>query len=158
MADDAVNIATVRPGSTFRAHLRDDVTLDGTALAKAGAPVRLIVVERTKTDLGDRARIALERFVLPAGELPVAPDATDLAAIAPGTVIAAKTLGIVELQGGRVVIRVPLPETPAQGLDTPSPFYTALPARTPQPLLDRGRGRGPRGSPSPSPEPSASPG
>ena len=153
VADDSVNTQTVRPGSTFKIHLRDELVIDGTTVAPAGTAARLIVIDRApRSGGGNTLQIAIEDFKVRGGELPVAVLQPAVDVIALGTVIHAKTMGTVEQLDGRTVIRVPLPFTLPD--DTPNGFYTPLPARTASArTVPPARAR----RPTPSPAPTASP-
>jgi hypothetical protein len=146
VADDTINVDTVRPGGRYRAHLLHDLSLDGTTLAAAGTFARLIVTDKVRRPDGStELRIALGEFHLKQGELPVAPLAGAVSTLAAGTVIPAQTLGIVERVTDRIVISVPVPVP--LSTDPPNSAYRALPAKTTAPLLP------PRRSASPTPLP-----
>jgi hypothetical protein len=134
VADDTINVDSVRPGGRYRAHLLRDLSLDGTILAAAGTVVRLIVTDKVRhPDGSTELRIALGEFRLQPGELPVAPLAGTVSAVTAGTVIPAQTLGIVERAADRIVISVPVPVPLAS--DPPNFPYRAVPAKTTAPLL-----------------------
>ena len=133
IADDTINIESVRPGGQYKVHLVKDLILDGTPLASAGTSARLVVTAKTKTASGTSLRIALDNFKLKAGELPVAPIVPDVSVMVAGTDIAARTIGLVERTPDRIVIRVPVPF--ALSTDKPSSFFTPLPARTQGPIV-----------------------
>jgi hypothetical protein len=156
VADDTISVDTVRPGGRFRVHLARDLILDGAPLAAAGTPARLIVTDKERgTDGKPSAHFALVEFNLRQGELPVVPLDPVLAAVSPGTVIAAQTAGSVEHTGGRTVISVP-PPVPLSS-DAPHAFFRAAPPKVPVPLLPRPK-RGATPTPLPTtfnpPEPS----
>jgi hypothetical protein len=151
----------VRPGSEFRAHLRDALMLGDTLVATAGTQAHLVVTgKETGRDGMLRYRIAIIDLNLGlAGSLPVKPEAPTVGQIAAGMAIPARTLAIVGFEEGKVRVAVPLPfklsnEPPAAG-------YTPAPLRTAGPILNTrrrpSRSPSPTASPSPSPALSASP-
>ena len=108
--------------------------LDGTPLAAAGTPARLLVADRIRRPDGTvLLSIALGGFRLKAGELPLTPVTTTLSAVTAGMTIAAATLGSIDRMQDRIVIRVPVPVPLSSA--APASAYTALPALTPAPLL-----------------------
>ncbi len=156
VSDEAVKPG-VRPGSEFRAHLRDPIQVGATLVALAGTPARIIVVAKETSTTGAAGyRIAIDDLKLGlAGILPVRPDSAVVDAITAGLEIPATTLATVAVEDGKVRIDVPLPfplsnEPPASDY-TPAPLRTANPA-----LLQPRRRRRPGASPSPSPSPSPS--
>jgi hypothetical protein len=156
VADETVD-PRVRPGSEFRAHLRDPLTLGDQLVATAGTPARLIVTGKEIAKDGTPTyRIAIVGLNLGlAGTLPVRPDTAAVGRIAAGMDIPATTLAIVGIDEGKVRVVVPLPfklsnEPPAAG-------YTPAPLRTAGPILNNRRRPSRSRSPAPSPTPSASP-
>jgi hypothetical protein len=162
VSDETVN-ARVRPGSEFRAHLRDPLEVANTLVATAGTPARIVVTSKENAKDGTVAyHIAIIGFSLGlAGSLPVRPDAPVVASITTGMIIPATTLAIVGLDGGRVRVAVPLPFNLSN--EPPASAYTPAPLRTASPVLNTRRrpGRSPRPSPAPSdsapPSPTATP-
>jgi hypothetical protein len=160
VADDSINVDTARPGGRFRIHLAHDLVLNGTPLAVAGTSARLVVTEKEARPDGSAAlHLTVAEFKLRAGELPVAPLTPIVSAVSAGTVIPAETLGTVERDADRTVIRVPVP-VPLSS-DVPyAPFRPAAP-KSPEPLRSpRPRGATPTPLPttfnppdSPAPEP-----
>lgn len=153
----------VRPGSEFRAHLRDPIELGATLVAIAGTPARLIVTGKdTAQDGSVTYHIAIINLNLgSAGTLPVQPTTPIVQHITTGTAITATTLASVGFDEGKVRVAVPLPfklsnEPPAAG-------YTPAPLRTAGPIMNRRRptptpAAAPSSTPSVSPaEPTASP-
>jgi hypothetical protein len=159
IADESINIDTVRPGGSFRMHLAQPLVLDGTSLALAGTPSRLMVADKFRTAGGTvMLALALENLKLRAGELPLIAVPADVAGVTLGMTITAVTLGSVERSGDRIVIRVPVPM--ALSSSQPNAAYTALPAATAGPFVPPPR-RGATPTPLPTtfnpPDPSASP-
>lgn len=147
VADDTINVETVRTGGRFRAHLAQPLTLEGTQLAPAGATAHVFVTDKVMRPDGSHAiDIALGDFRLKAGELPIAPLTPTVSEFVPGTVVSAVTQGSIERMGDRIVIRVPVP-MPLSTL-APNPAYTAYPAVTPAPIVP-----GPRRGATPTPLP-----
>ena len=147
IADDTINVDTVRAGGQFRVHLAQPLMLDGSQLAAAGTAARLFVTEKMKQPDGSNAiQIALGDFHLKQGEMPVVPVNLTITVVVPGTVVPAITQGSIERSGDRIVIRVPVP----MSLSTlaPSAPYTAYPAVTPAPVVP-----GPRRGATPTPLP-----
>jgi len=159
VSDEAVKPG-VRPGSEFRAHLRDPIQVGATLVAVAGTPARIIVVSKETGATGAVSyRIAIDDLKLGlAGILPVRPDSPVVDTITAGLEIPAATLATVDVADGKVRVDVPLPfplsnEPPASDY-TPAPLRTANPAL----LQPRGGRRRPGASPSPTPSPSSAPG
>jgi hypothetical protein len=129
-------------------HLAHDLLLDGTALAPAGTPARLVVTDKDKAPDGTaEISIALAEFKLRQGELPVTPLAAVLAGVKPGQPIPAQTVGTVERTGDHVVIRVAVPVELSS--DEPHASYVPPPLKTAAPELPPR----PRKGASPSPVP-----
>ena len=119
-------------GRTFKVHLSGGVALDGETIAADGTLARLTIVEKTTGPNGSPAvQIALSGFHVRGGDLPVAPISATVAALSPGALIPAKTMGSVEHVDGKFVIHVALPF--ALPADAPSSAFTPVPARTAQP-------------------------
>jgi hypothetical protein len=159
VADDSINVETVRPGGRFRLHLMHDLVLDGAPLATAGTSARLIVTQTDRGAGGTTAlHVAVAEFKLRQGELPVAPLDAVVSAVAAGTVIPSQTLGSVERTPERTVIHVPAP-VPLPS-DEPHAAFVPVPAKSPAPFLPPPR-RGATPTPLPTtfnpPEPSPSP-
>jgi hypothetical protein len=141
----------VRPGSEFRAHLRDSLTLGDTLVATAGTPARLVVTAKDSAKDGTpNYRIAIVglNLGLP-GMLPVRPVTPTVERIAVGQAIPATTLAAVAFEEGKLRVAVPLPFTLSNEL--PNGGYTPAPLRTAGPIINRRRG-----TPAPVPAPSAS--
>jgi len=156
VSDDTVD-ARVRPGSEFRAHLRDPLTLGDTLVATAGTPARIIVTAKDAGKDGNpQYHIAIVGLNLGlAGTLPVRPDQPTLDHLTAGTAIPAKTLAAVGFEEGKIRVAVPLPFKLSN--EPPYSGYTPAPLRTAGPIINNNRRR-PGASPSPSPSPSLSPG
>jgi hypothetical protein len=154
VADETVD-SRVRPGSEFRAHLRDPIELGQTLVATAGTPAHLIVISRERASDGSlRYQIGIIGLNLGlAGELPVKPQTPIVERVAAGMTIPATTLASIGYEQGKVRIAIPLPIKLSN--DPPNGGYTPAPLRTAAPILQRRRGRP---SPSPSPSASAAPG
>ena len=106
--------------------------------------------------------IAIGRFNVRGGELPVTPVRATVTEVHVGTTIATRTMGSVEENGTHTVIRVPLPF--ALPADTPNAAFTPVPARTassrlfsPPPRRVRRPAPSRSASPTPTPSPSPSP-
>ncbi len=155
VADETVD-PRVRPGSEFRAHLRDPLTLGGTLVATAGTPARLVVTAKeTGKDGTPRYHIAIIGLHLGlAGTLPVKPVMTTVERIVTGMDIAATTLASIGYEAGKIRVAIPLPFKLSN--DPPIGAYTPTPLRTAAPIVNR---RKPSASPSPvaSPTTPASP-
>ncbi len=151
ISDETVN-DRVRPGSEFRAHLRDPLTLGATLVAPAGTTARIVVIVKDPKDGTPGYHIAITGLNLGlAGTLPVRPVTPTVGQITTGMAIPATTLAIVGFEQGKVRVALPLPfplsnEPPVTG-------YTPAPLRTAGPIMNRRR---PGRSPSPSPSPTAS--
>jgi hypothetical protein len=147
VSDDAVD-ARVRPGSEFRAHLRDPLTLGDTLVATAGTPARLVVTGKDLAKDGTPSyRIAIVGLNLGlAGTLPVRPDTPTVQHIAAGTAIPATTLAALGFEAGKVRVALPLPFKLSN--EPPNGGYTPAPLRTAAPIMNRRR-------PTPSPAPSS---
>ena len=148
VADDAVEARSVRPGGSYKAHLRDELILDGVVLAPAGTSVQLLVADVERNPGAVRMRIALQHFPInvAASELPVVPLTPLVDAVPAGLVIVARTVGSVVQDGDRIVVRSSLPF--ALSTDAPNAFFTPIPFRTTAPVVPPRRNR-------PSPTPSA---
>lgn len=155
VSDATLDPKTVRSGRVFKVHLRDELVLDGTTIAAAGTTAELVVLDRV-TETGGKPAIviAIGKFNVRGGELPLTPVTATIATLELGTLIPTHTMGSVEQIGTRTMIRVPLPfSLPA---DTPNGAFTPVPARTSGPPVVRPRPvRRPTPSPAPSPTPSA---
>jgi hypothetical protein len=55
VADDTVNVETARTGGHYRVHLVHASAFDGTQLAPAGTPARLVIVGKTRLSDGTPA-------------------------------------------------------------------------------------------------------
>lgn len=144
VADETVD-PRVRPGSEFRAHLRDPLELGPTLVATAGTAARLIITAKDNAKDGTpRYHIAIVGLHLGlAGTLPVKPEMPIVEQISAGMPIAATTLASVGYEQGKVRVAIPLPfrlsNEPPNGGYTPAPLRTATPAfnrrkSTPTPL------------------------
>jgi len=88
IADDTINVDTVRAGGQYRVHLARALVLDGTPLAPAGTIARLIVTEKIRrTDGVSELRLALGEFHLRQGELPLTPVTPGVSAVTTGMII-----------------------------------------------------------------------
>lgn len=133
VADDSINVDTVRAGGQYRVHLARALVLDGTPLAAAGTTARLIVTGKIRrTDGTTELRLALGEFHLRAGELPLTPVTPGVTTVTAGMPIAALTNGSVERIADRVVISVPVP-VPLSS-NPPNAAYSPIPMLTPLPL------------------------
>jgi hypothetical protein len=137
VSDGHLDVATAKPGSYVKVHLRDDLHLDGLLVAAAGTPARLVLAGPALVNGRREATIALEEFLTQPGRIPVKPRMTTLGALEVGTTIEATTLAEVDDISGRLSIRVPFPfrlskDTPFS-MYTPTPAKTAAPPRTPAP-------------------------
>jgi hypothetical protein len=162
VADDTVNADAVKAGGRYRVHLAHDLLLDGTAIAAAGTPARLIVTDKEKAADGSaQVFFTLAEFKLRAGELPVTAVDAIVAGVKPGQTIPALTGGSVERTAERVVIHVPVPVELSS--DDPHAAYVPPPMKTAGPELPpRRRGASPTPlpttfNPDQSPAPDASP-
>jgi hypothetical protein len=144
--------AMPREGTMLVVHLRDPLVLDGTVVAHAGDRARLLVNYPTGPGAPHIPAVALDRFVIGAGLMPVRPDRPIALPIETGETIAARTQADVDHIGERYSIRVPFP-FPLSG-DRPAAYYTATPARTapPRTLMPAGHRTGP-----PTPLPTVAP-
>ncbi|GAC1401908.1 MAG: hypothetical protein NVSMB64_00850 [Candidatus Velthaea sp.] len=151
ISDETVD-ARVRPGSEFRAHLKDALSFGTTLVAPANTPVRLIVTQKDiRPDGSTRYTIALIRFTIPAaGDLPVRPLTNIVDAIATGREIAATTLGAVSEVNGKLRIAIPLPFQLSN--DTPQGGYTPVPLRTAAPIVPHRPPTPPPAAPTPAPQ------
>ncbi len=139
-----------KAGSTVKVHLRDALVVDGTTIALAGTPARLVMGGATNAGGTRQALVSLDDFVTKPGRLPVRPVSATLARVDVGTVIPARTLATVDHLGDRFSIEVPFPfPLPA---DVPVSQYTPTPAKTAPPRLT------PRPRPTPTAAPSATAG
>jgi hypothetical protein len=150
-----------KPGSSVRVHLRDDLVLDGTTIAPAGTPARLIVGGVTTVAGSREAQVSLDGFVSTFGLLPVRPVTGTLAVIDNGRTVEATTLARVSHLGDRFAIEIPFPFKLSS--DAPLSVYTPTPAKTAPPRTSVGpaaqhtpviRGTAP---PAPEPNPTATP-
>jgi hypothetical protein len=155
VSDETVD-PRVRPGSEFRAHLRDPLALGDTLVATAGTPARLIVTAKDTAKDGTLSyRIAIVGLNLGlAGTLPVRPNMPTVEHIVTGMAIPATTLAVIGFEQGKIRVAVPLPFTLSN--EPPNGGYTPAPLRTAGPILNR-RKPTPSPAPSPSPSPSSSP-
>lgn len=117
-----------KAGSTVKVHLRDDLVVDGTSIASAGTPARLVLGGSVASGAARQALISLDEFVTKPGRLPVGPTVTSVPRIDVGTVIQAKTLATVDHLGNRFSIEVPFPFPLSN--DVPVSQYTPTPAKT----------------------------
>jgi hypothetical protein len=149
IADETVD-PRVRPGSEFRAHLRDPLTVGGTLVATAGTAARLVVTAKeTAKDGAPAYRIAIIGLNLGlAGTLPVAPTTPTVGHVTAGMAIPATTLAAVGFEQGKIRVVVPLPFKLSN--ESPNGGYTPAPLRTAGPVITR------RGKPGPSPTPTPS--
>ena len=155
VSDATVDLKTVRPGRVFKVHLHDELVLGKTVIAAAGTTAQLVILDRvTQAGGAPAVVIAIGDFNVRGGELPVTPVRATVTAMEVGTQIATRTMGSVEAQSGRTVIRVPLPF--ALPADTPNAAFTPVPARTNAGRIFSPPPRGVR-RPSPSPSPSPTP-
>jgi hypothetical protein len=155
VSDDTVD-GRVRPGSEFRAHLRDPLTLGDTLVATAGTPARLVVTAKDIAKDGTASyRIAIVGLNLGlAGTLPVRPDSPVVEHIKAGMPIPATTLAAVGFEAGKVRVALPLPFKLSN--EPPNGGYTPAPLRTASPIVNRRRSS-PTPVPSTAPTPSPSP-
>jgi len=154
VSDETVD-SRVRPGSEFRAHLRDPLTLGDTLVAPAGTPARLVVTAKEAASGGTPVyHIAIVGLNLGlAGTLPVRPVTPTVDRISVGMDIPATTLAILGIEEGKVRVAVPLPFPLSN--EPPNTVYTPAPLRTAAPIINNRNRRRP--TPTPSPSPSASP-
>jgi len=139
------------PGTSIRAHLKDDLTLDGTMIAPAGTVARLIFIGESS----GKQNVAIDDFKTRYGFLPVGFAVSD-ASMNAGVEIRVRTLANVEHLQDRYVIEEPFPFK--IGTDAPASVYTPTPARTAPPIYratPRPAARSTR-APAPSPVPSPS--
>lgn len=136
-----------KAGSTVKVHLRDDLIVDGTTIAAAGTPARLVLGGSVAGTGTRQALISLDEFVTKPGRLPVGPVSATVPRIDVGSVIPAKTLATVDHLGDRFSIEVPFPFPLSN--DVPVSQYTPTPAKT---APARGFGQ-----PSPRPVPTGAP-
>jgi hypothetical protein len=141
---DAPLEAGRREGDVVAIHLRDNLVLDGTVLAPAGAKAYLLVGGTGPED-HRRPLITIDRFSINAGLMPVKPAEPIVPPVAAGTQIDAVTQASVDHIGDRYSIRIPFPFQLSG--DQPASAYTPTPARTAPPIMPARRG----GSPSPGP-------
>ncbi len=130
MSDGHLDVGA-KAGSTVKVHLRDDLVVDGTPIAPAGTPARLVLGGPTTVAGAREALVSLDEFVTKFGRLPVGPVSTVLPRIDVGTVIPAKTLAAVDHLGNRFSIEVPFPFPLSR--DVPVSQYTPTPAKTAPP-------------------------
>jgi len=134
-----------REGDVVSIHLRDNLVLDGTVLAPAGARAYLLV-GGTGPDGQRRPLITIDRFSISAGLMPVRPNERIVPPVPAGTVIEASTQAEIDHIGDRYSIRIPFPFQLSG--DQPASTYTPTPARTAAPIMPVNR-RGATPSPSP---------
>jgi len=153
ISDDTVD-GRVRPGSEFRAHLRDPLALGDTLVATAGTRARLVVTSKEFAGDGTPSyHIAIVGLDLGlAGTLPVRPNTPTVQQIKAGTAIPATTLAALAFVAGKVRVALPLPFKLSN--EPPNGGYTPAPLRTASPIINN---RNNRRHPTPSPSPSASP-
>lgn len=120
-----------KAGSTVKIHLRDDLVVDGTSIASAGTPARLVLGGSVASGGTRQALISLDEFVTKPGRLPVGPVVATVPQIDVGTLIQAKTLATVDHLGDRFSIEVPFPFPLSN--DVPVSQYTPTPAKTAPP-------------------------
>jgi hypothetical protein len=120
-----------KAGSTVKVHLRDDLVVDGTPIAPAGTPARLVLGGSVASGGARQAIISLDEFVTKPGRLPIGPVTATVPRIDVGTVIPAKTLATVQHLGARFSIEVPFPFPLSN--DVPVSQYTPTPAKTAPP-------------------------
>jgi hypothetical protein len=151
ISDDTVD-QRVRPGSEFRAHLRDPLALGNTLVATAGTPARLVVTAKDIAKDGTPSyRIAIVGLNLGlAGTLPVRPNTPTVEHISAGMAIPATTLAALGFEAGKVRVALPLPFKLSN--EPPRGGYTPAPLRTAAPIINRRRP-----TPSPAASSSASP-
>jgi hypothetical protein len=144
----------VRPGSEFRAHLRDSLELGGTLVATAGTRARLVVTSKDLANDGTPSyHIAIVGLNLGlAGTLPVRPNTPTVERISTGMAIAATTLASLAFVAGKVRVALPLPFKLSN--EPPNGGYTPAPLRTASPIINSRNGRR---HATPSPSASASP-
>jgi hypothetical protein len=141
---DAPLDAGRREGDVVAIHLRDNLVLDGTVLAPAGARAYLLM---GGTPEGQRRPlITIDRFSISAGLMPVKANEPIVPPVPAGAVIEASTQAAVDHIGDRYSIRIPFPFQLSG--DQPASAYTPTPARTAPPVMPVNR-RG--ASPSPAP-------
>jgi hypothetical protein len=155
IVDDTVD-RRVRPGSEFRAHLRDPLTLGDTLVATAGTPAKLIVTSKDVAKDGTPSyHIAIVGLNLGlAGTLPVRPNAPTVERISAGMAIPATTLAALGYEAGKVRVALPLPFKLSN--EPPNGGYTPAPLRTAAPIINRRRST-PTSAPAPSATTSAAP-
>jgi hypothetical protein len=155
ICDDTVD-GRVRPGSEFRAHLRDPLTLGDTLVATAGTPARIVVTSKDIAKDGTPSyRIAIVGLNLGlAGTLPVRPNTPKIDRVTAGMAIPATTLAALGFEAGKVRVALPLPFKLSN--EPPNGGYTPAPLRTASPIINN-RGNRRRSTPSPNPSASASP-
>ena len=144
----------MRPGSEFRAHLRDPLELGGTLVATAGTRARLVVTSKDLAKDGTPSyHIAIVGLDLGlAGTLPVRPNTPTVERISAGMAIPATTLATLAFVAGKVRVALPLPFKLSN--EPPNGGYTPAPLRTANPIINSRNGR--QHAP-PSPSPSAAP-
>ncbi len=120
-----------KAGSTVKVHLRDELVVDGTPIAAAGTPARLVLGGSVASGGARQGLISLDEFVTKPGLLPVGPAVTTVQRIDVGTLIQAKTLATVDHVGNRFSIEVPFPFPLSN--DVPVSQYTPTPAKTAPP-------------------------
>lgn len=141
-----------RPGSNIRAHLKDDLSLDGTILAPAGTVARLVLTGIAKNG---KQTVDIEDFTTRYGLLPVGSATANADAMNAGVEIRTATLAKVVHLRDRFAIEVPFPFK--IGTDTPASVYTPTPARTAPPIMRPAARPRHRPKPTPTPTPAPSP-
>ena len=125
---DAALDAGRREGDVVSVHLRNDLVLDGTVLAPAGAHAQLRVGGITAPDGKRHPAVSLDRFTINAGLMPVKSVEPIVPPVPAGAQIEATTLAEVDHIGDRWSIRIPFPFQLSG--DQPASAYTPTPART----------------------------
>ncbi|HEY0395703.1 MAG TPA: hypothetical protein VGD01_14485 [Candidatus Elarobacter sp.] len=146
---DAALDARPRDGDVVRAHLRDNLVLDGTIVAAAGTHAELVAATAIGPDKTRHTSVSIDRFSITAGLMPVKPVEPIVPPVPAGTPIEATTLAEVDHIGDRWSIRLLFPFRLSN--DPPASAYTPTPARTAPPSIQV-----PRGRPTPAP-PTAAP-
>jgi hypothetical protein len=144
---DAALDAHPRDGDVVRAHLRDNLVLDGTVVAPAGTHAELVAATAVGPDKTRHTSVSIDRFTIPAGLMPVKPVERIVPPVPAGAQIEATTLAEVDHIGDRWSIRLLFPFRLSN--DPPASAYTPTPARTAPPAIQVPR----RGRPTPTPTP-----
>ena len=143
-----------REGDVIGIHLRDNLVLDGTVLAPAGAHAFLLVGGVTAPDGRRLPAISVDRFSINAGLMPVKAVRPIVPPVPAGSQIDAATLAEVDHIGDRYSIRIPFPFRLSG--DMPASAYTPTPARTASArVMMRPERATPSPSPTATPDPSA---